>query len=132
MSDDLTSLIAQILKGGDLSPKMKGVTIGQLSEYLERQGFSLFVFMIGKKQPSPASQDNESVKNQFMGKYGLNASDIKTIKLCADGLTDEEIAEWLGNITAEGIRKRLKKIRKRVGASNKAEIVAIANKEKII
>lgn len=131
MSDDLTGVIAQLLREGNLVSEVKDVTIGQLTEYLKGHGFLLFVFVIGHGKSLPTIEDIEQAKRNFMIKFNLNEEDIKTIKLCGEGLTDEDIAEKIG-ITAEGIRKRIKKIRKIVGASNKTKLVEIANKEKVI
>ena len=56
----------------------------------------------------------------------------KTLKLYAAGLKYHQIEERLGTITVDGVSKRLQKIRRKFGVSNRAQLFARAKEEGII
>jgi len=110
------------------------MSLKEILQYLEDRGLSVAIFLIekGSIPIKSTKQDKKSIEERFMLKYKLNENDVKTLTLCAQGLTDERIAERLGTITAEGVRKRMKKLRKNLNASNKTELVAKAIEEGLI
>jgi DNA-binding NarL/FixJ family response regulator len=129
MSSDL---LTQILKDSDLSSRIREVVVGYLTQVKEEKSFPVYIVIIGKEQNSPRATE-EDKKREIMKKYKLKESDIESIRLCAEGWTNKEIAKKLKTrITVNGVIKRLKAIREKIGGSNKAELVSIAKEEGII
>ena len=76
--------------------------------------------------------DNVDKEIIFRMKFGLSEDDIATLKLLTDGKTYQEIADHLGVITLEGVKKRMNKILNNLGVENKVQAVVKATKEGII
>ena len=124
--------ILNMLNGNALPPQIEDMTVGKLIEHLQAKGLFVFVGVIGKGMgPIKYGQDKELIEGRFMTKYGLSKDDIKTLKLYVTGLTYPQMSERLG-ITTDGIGKRLQKIRRSLGASNRTHVIAKAKEEEII
>ncbi|MEY8802195.1 autoinducer binding domain-containing protein [Leisingera sp. XS_AS12] len=65
------------------------------------------------------------------GRLGMSELDIQTIQQLADGLSQDEIASAMGT-SREAIKKRVLRIRKRIGARNATHVVSIAHKHSLI
>ena len=88
----------------------------------ERFKFTLF-------EP-PKSQ--ETIRNEFASKYGLNMDDIETIFLLAKGKTDREISRELKIITTHGVIGRVRKALYKTQTENRVQLAVLAAKEGLI
>ncbi len=137
-------LLAQILKDGGPSSKIREMTLDQMLECMREMGLThlnqyfkkydcyLDIFLNDKEQALFKDEDKELMKIKFMNKYRLNKKDMETLKLCSEGLTNDQIAERSG-VTVEAIKKRIEKMRERMGTlKNKPALVAKAKEEGVI
>lgn len=79
-------------------------------------GAAIIATALGVRQPGP---------------YGLTAREIGVLRLFSTGLSNREIAERLG-LSEETIRTHSRNLRRKLGAKDKAQAVARANREGIL
>ena len=65
----------------------------------------------------------------FKDKYGLTDDLMNTLELMARGLTYAQIADELGSITVYGVNKRVQRIFRKMGVSNRHQVVEKARSE---
>jgi DNA-binding NarL/FixJ family response regulator len=118
--------ILETIDDTGLFSQVENMTVRDIEKYLEENGVFVLMFVIGKTGLPFIHQDNGSIKERLMVKYGFSKDDIRTLELYADGLTYGQIYERSEMITFDGVSKRLKKIRQKLGASNRTEAIAKA------
>jgi len=98
---------------------------------------SLLVYglLTGKNMPivKDSFQDKEIKTMLFAHKYNLSNDQIKTLKLIAQGYTNQEIADNLdASISLNGVSKKISTIFKKLKVRNRQEALAKAIKNGII
>jgi len=77
------------------------------------------------------SQTLEKIVEQHDSRMGLSDVDVSTIQALAHGHSQEEIAHDMG-ISRDTVKKRIERIRKKIGARNATHIVSIALSNRLI
>lgn len=121
------------------------ITIKDLRADLEQKGYCdfydlltvsllIYGFLTGKggaffNSDDPGSEIKEML---FAYKNNLTQNDIETLKLIAEGFTYDQIAEKLGTISIEGVKKRAQKIYSNLEVKNRFQAAYKAIKASLI
>ncbi len=137
--------ILKIIDETGLLSQIQTMTLIDFRKSLEEKGYcslydlvtiSLLVygFLTGKGQ-MVVEETTENLTGStaiLMVKYGLTKDEIETLKKVATGMTNQGIADQLGSISIEGVKKRIEKILGKFGVDNRIQASVKAAKEGII
>ena len=126
--------------------KLEDMTLKEIRESLKTKGhfdiydilsISLLVYGLlkGKNMPfvNKSIQDKDVQTMIFAHKYNLSNDQIKTLKLIAQGYTNQEIADNLdASISLNGVSKKIGSIFRKLNVRNRQEALAKAIKNGII
>jgi len=144
-NDDQNSKL-KILDDMGFFTELETLTLKEIRESLKTKGhldvydilsISLLVYglLTGQNMPiiKDSSQDQELKAMLFAHKYNLSNDQIKTVKLIAQGYTNQEIADNLdASISLNGVSKKITTIFRKLGVRNRQEAIAKAIKNGIL
>ena len=126
--------------------ELENMTLKEIRESLKNKGhfdvydilsISLLVYglLTGKNIPiiKDSSQDQELKTMLFAHEHNLSPDQIKTLKLIAQGYTNQEIADNLdASISLNGVSKKIGSIFRKLNVRNRQEALVKAIKNGII
>ncbi len=133
--------ITQTIDERGFLSQIDDISIRELSEALEETGhrdlrdivaIALFVhkLLIGKGMVGSEKSSKDRVIDSIV-KYDLSADEIRTLRLMADGNTNNEMADKLA-ISIEGVKKRVERILAKLNVSNRIQAAVKAAKESLV
>jgi DNA-binding NarL/FixJ family response regulator len=87
---------------------------------------------LGTRQREPSDNEKHLKEVEFAYKYQLSQDHVITLKLMAQGLTYDQIAQKLKTISPDGVKKRVRRIFEQLNVHTKLEACARAREEGII
>ena len=146
MDDGDKSEILRIIADSGLLAKIDEMTIKEFRDTLQEKGWldfydlftiALLVYKLftreGLQRPPEDQPDTTTSAIIFKGKYKMTEIEIETLKLIAEGLTNDEIADKLdASISLEGVAKRVRNVLRKLKVRNRQQACAKAYKEGLL
>ena len=143
------NILGSILNNQDMASNLGEISVAELLKKLESDEFhqtAKFILLglsisellnrlfIDKSTGLFAgfTQDPETLEVDFRVKYELSKDEVLTLKMISEGLTNQQIADKVGTISIEGVKKRVPKILEKLGVNNRVQAAVTAAKEGIL
>ena len=134
--------ILKIIDETGLLSQIDDMSMLEFREHLQEKGYCnlydlatiallVYGFLTGKGMIE-FQNTSEDLEMRFIRKYRLTIDETTTLKMVAEGLTNQEIADILRVITNDGVKKRVNNILDKLGVPNRIKASVKAAKEGLI